>query len=753
MNTDALRNQAAPDQTGLEQSGLEQTGPTGALSTVVVHGAVAEQVDAIRHALGADVQVIEAHAAPAGSDSESSDCLALHVSPELVIDATWLTPLLRAAHDVDGPVGGLVIDPDGRLVHAGAVESGDGLRVFAHREPPEHAPLIGSARFARLLPPFAQPIDAAAPDLGVPLGLLRPDIVATASAAIDLSGDPMIVSLQRLVPDAVMVVGSTGDADTDADVLRTLDAGRPVIWRRPWNTAPTPVDGVHEFDAAEHETDSLIAAFGAARVLFLDDAVLADPAAFQHTLRAAPGLETAALRGHVRPELATRCASTVSLDHLTEWTEMPQQAHTPCIPAIDEVDAAPGLVSVVIPVHGLWELTERCIATLRASTDRDLEIIVVDDASPDDTGRRLAERDDLIVVTNERNVGFPTSVNRGIDASTGEFVCVLNNDTEPVDGWLDELLRVLELEGTAMVGPRSNRISGLQQIPNGPSLDHPDEAHGWARSWAGERRGSSWRTDRLVGFALLARRRTFEELGGFDEGFGRGNFEDDELSGRIVAAGLDLRVADGAVVLHHGSATFAAIGDDYLATLAAASRHHRPADQPTARSPIACLVLSDGDVDAAERTVWSVLGLSTRILVAERGPVDALALRLARAARLGVEVMAVDWTVGDGAAAALEHLDGAERIFMCSAGERLEVADWGTARAEIEQSPASRSGRFRTTTPPSTPSAVPPTRPCDSCVCARRSRWRPPPTSPRLLPRHRHRCRADPRLTRPSSSQ
>ena len=56
-----------------------------------------------------------------------------------------------------------------------------------------------------------------------------------------------------------------------------------------------------------------------------------------------------------------------------------------------------GVTSIVIPVHGMWPLTEQCLDTLAESTASEIEIIVVDDASPDDTAARLTERDDVVV--------------------------------------------------------------------------------------------------------------------------------------------------------------------------------------------------------------------------------------------------------------------------------------------------------------------------------------------------------------------
>ena len=80
-------------------------------------------------------------------------------------------------------------------------------------------------------------------------------------------------------------------------------------------------------------------------------------------------------------------------------------------------------VSIVIPVHGQIADTDACLRQLSATLPPDLavEIIVVDDASPDDTAATLSRRSDVrppvIVLTNDRNAGFGESCNRGAGAA------------------------------------------------------------------------------------------------------------------------------------------------------------------------------------------------------------------------------------------------------------------------------------------------------------------------------------------------
>ena len=89
-----------------------------------------------------------------------------------------------------------------------------------------------------------------------------------------------------------------------------------------------------------------------------------------------------------------------------------------------------------------------------------------------------------------------------------------------------------------------------------------DEMDGFARRWRDEHRGKWFTVPKLSGFCLLMKRAVFDAIGGLDERFGLGFFDDDDLAERARRAGFELAVAYDLFVHHFGSRTFVGNGVD-----------------------------------------------------------------------------------------------------------------------------------------------------------------------------------------------
>ena len=89
-----------------------------------------------------------------------------------------------------------------------------------------------------------------------------------------------------------------------------------------------------------------------------------------------------------------------------------------------------------------------------------------------------------------------------------------------------------------------------------------DEMHAFARRWRDEHRGRWFSAAKLSGFCVLMTRAVYEAIGGLDERFGLGFFDDDDLAERARRAGFELAVAHDLFVHHFGSRTFVGNGID-----------------------------------------------------------------------------------------------------------------------------------------------------------------------------------------------
>ncbi len=228
------------------------------------------------------------------------------------------------------------------------------------------------------------------------------------------------------------------------------------------------------------------------------------------------------------------------------------------------------LVSIVILTMNALEYTRRCVKSIRQFTDYPYELIFVDNHSRDgsrDYLKALAEtHDDVRFIFNEENRGFAAGNNQGAAIAKGDYLLFLNNDVLVSYGWLSGMVRVLELDRRiGMVGPITNSISGLQMVANIPYAN--DDFEAFAAEVRQANRNKYTPRRRLAGFAMLMRRAVFEEIGGFDESFGSGNFEDDDLCVRLRRAGYVLMADESTFIHHYGSRTFKANRIDYRQSL------------------------------------------------------------------------------------------------------------------------------------------------------------------------------------------
>ncbi|RRH74729.1 glycosyltransferase family 2 protein [Falsigemmobacter faecalis] len=215
-------------------------------------------------------------------------------------------------------------------------------------------------------------------------------------------------------------------------------------------------------------------------------------------------------------------------------------------------------VSVIIPVYNQSPYTLACLRSLLVhDTTRRFEVIVVDDCSTDDTALQMRRIPWVHYLPQQVNGGFIASCNAGLARARGEYVLFLNNDTEVLPGWLDELSE------TFVNFPSAGLVGSVLIYPNGVLQESGGIVWRDGQPWNYGRNATP--RDPQVSYArpvaycsgasIMLPRALIEGFGGFDRHFAPAYYEDTDLAMKVREAGLTVMVQPLSKLIHYEGIT------------------------------------------------------------------------------------------------------------------------------------------------------------------------------------------------------
>lgn len=229
----------------------------------------------------------------------------------------------------------------------------------------------------------------------------------------------------------------------------------------------------------------------------------------------------------------------------------------------------PPLVSVVIPVYNQVALLRRCLETLAGQQGVELDVILVDDQSPEDPSAVAREHPWVTLIRLERNSGYAEANNRGLQAARGAYLLFLNSDTELPPDAVSRLVDALERT------PEASGVAPLHREPSGviqrtcyrfPTLgtgfvwdsivhrrwpEHPAIRQYTMAEW--DHQSECW-VEHAQTSCLLIRREVYDRIGGMDPKLAL-FYNDTDFCRRMAQCGFRIRFVPEVSITHHGSAS------------------------------------------------------------------------------------------------------------------------------------------------------------------------------------------------------
>jgi len=254
-----------------------------------------------------------------------------------------------------------------------------------------------------------------------------------------------------------------------------------------------------------------------------------------------------------------------------EWDELESLLYSYYYEVVKPRSVVKGLTSIVVVLNNDHERTKECIQSIEKFTANLHEVVLVTCISKANLVKGIRNlikgKQNYKLIEGDKNAAETRRRNQGIEASSGEYILLLNNDVLVTEGWLSGMLECINsAPDIGIVGPMTNNISGIQKVPEVPynSTEYLDE---FARGFRERNKYRHIPARRIVGFCMLFRRELVDKIGLLDEHFGSGNYEDDDFCLRAALSGYRNLIAGDVFIHRYGSRSFIGNKIDYNAAM------------------------------------------------------------------------------------------------------------------------------------------------------------------------------------------
>lgn len=212
--------------------------------------------------------------------------------------------------------------------------------------------------------------------------------------------------------------------------------------------------------------------------------------------------------------------------------------------------------TIIIPVKDHLPYTKKCLCSIANNTNAEHDIIVVDDGSMAETRDFLQGLAGITLISNKESRGFPASCNLGMARVKSDFFVIMNNDVLVTKNWLNELLGSMRTDPKlGILGPVTNYASGPQKdccvfYRSAAGLEN------YAEKVRARKAPRLEHWPRIVFFCVLIRTSVYQSIGGLDERFGVGNYDDDDFCLRALVDGWKCAIDRHVFIHHYGSKTY-----------------------------------------------------------------------------------------------------------------------------------------------------------------------------------------------------